>query len=71
MTGPVSTTSNVLRRPPLATTDGRAVSGLNVLHVVEALGSGIATALEDYVRSTPDHHHTVLAYRRPSAQTGD
>jgi glycosyltransferase involved in cell wall biosynthesis len=39
--------------------------------VVEALGSGIATALEDYVRSTPDHHHTVLAYRRRSAQTGD
>ena len=71
MTGPVSTTSNVLRRPPLATTAGRAVSGLNVLHVVEALGSGIATALEDYVRSTPDHYHTVLAYRRPSAQTGD
>jgi glycosyltransferase involved in cell wall biosynthesis len=39
--------------------------------VVEALGSGIATALEDYVRSTPRHTHTVLAYRRPWAQTGD
>ena len=39
--------------------------------MVEALGSGIATALEDYVRSTPDHRHTVLAYRRPWAQTGD
>jgi glycosyltransferase involved in cell wall biosynthesis len=71
MTGPVSNTSDVLRRPPVATTARRPLSGLHVLHVVEALGSGISTALEDYVRSTPDHHHTVLAYRRPSAQTGD
>jgi glycosyltransferase involved in cell wall biosynthesis len=70
MTGPISNTSDVLRRPPLATAR-RGLSGLHVLHVVEALGSGIATALEDYVRSTPDCHHTVLAYRRPSAQTGD
>jgi glycosyltransferase involved in cell wall biosynthesis len=71
MTGPISNTSDVLPRPPLATTARRGRSGLHVLHVVEALGSGIATAIEDYVRSTPDHHHTVLAYRRPSAQTGD
>jgi glycosyltransferase involved in cell wall biosynthesis len=47
------------------------VPGLRILHVVEALGSGIATALEDYIRSTPGHAHTVLGYRRPSAQTGD
>jgi glycosyltransferase involved in cell wall biosynthesis len=44
---------------------------LRVLHIVEALGSGIATALEDYIRSTPGHAHTVLGYRRPGAQTGD
>jgi glycosyltransferase involved in cell wall biosynthesis len=44
---------------------------LRVLHVAEALGSGIATALEDYIRSTPGHAHTVLGYRRPGAQTGD
>jgi len=47
------------------------VPSLRVLHVVEALGSGIATALEDYIRSTPGHAHTVLGYRRPGAQTGD
>jgi glycosyltransferase involved in cell wall biosynthesis len=45
--------------------------GLRILHVVEALGSGIATALEDYVRSTPGHTHMVLGYRRAAAQTGD
>jgi glycosyltransferase involved in cell wall biosynthesis len=45
--------------------------GLRVLHVAEALSSGIATALEDYIRSTPCHAHTVLGYRRPEAQTGD
>ena len=63
MTGPLSTTGAIPRRPHTA--------GLHVLHVVEALGSGIATALEDYVTSTPQHTHTVLAYRRPWAQTGD
>ena len=71
MTGPISNASDLLRLPPPARPIGRTPSGLHVLHVVEALGSGIATALEDYVRSTPDHRHTVLAYRRPSAQTGD
>jgi glycosyltransferase involved in cell wall biosynthesis len=39
--------------------------------VVESLGSGVATALEDYLRSTPEHVHTVLAWRRHEAQTGD
>jgi glycosyltransferase involved in cell wall biosynthesis len=63
MTGPLSSTSAIPRRPRTAS--------LHVLHVVEALGSGIATALEDYVTSTPQHTHTVLAYRRPWAQTGD
>jgi glycosyltransferase involved in cell wall biosynthesis len=47
------------------------VPSLRVLHVVESLGSGIATALEDYIRSTPGHAHMVLGYRRPGAQTGD
>jgi glycosyltransferase involved in cell wall biosynthesis len=47
------------------------VPSLKVLHVVEALGGGIASALEDYIRSTPDHVHTILGYRPPGAQTGD
>jgi glycosyltransferase involved in cell wall biosynthesis len=38
---------------------------------VESLGSGVATALEDYLRSTPEDVHTVLAWRRRGAQTGD
>jgi glycosyltransferase involved in cell wall biosynthesis len=42
-----------------------------VLHVAEALGGGLATALEDYVRSTPEYRHVLLSYRRPDAPTGD
>jgi glycosyltransferase involved in cell wall biosynthesis len=71
MTGPISRTRGVLRRLRPATAVWPAPTGLHILHVVEALGSGIASALEDYLRSTPDHTHTVLAYRRPQAQTGD
>jgi glycosyltransferase involved in cell wall biosynthesis len=44
---------------------------LQVLHVVESLGSGVATALEGYIRNTPGHVHTVLAWRRDGAHTGD
>lgn len=44
---------------------------LQILHVVESLGSGVATALEGYIRNTPGHVHTVLAWRRDGAQTGD
>jgi len=43
----------------------------HIVHVVESLSSGVATALEDYVRSTPGCTHTVLAWRRGEAQTGD
>ena len=71
MAGPFDNPTNVLRRPRTAIAAQHTPSGLHILHVVEALGSGIATALEDYVRSTPDYTHSVLAYRRPSAQTGD
>ena len=69
VTGPLSDTGNAPSHPPPA--PHRPPTRLRVLHVVEALGSGIATALEDYLRSTPEHHHTVLGYRRPEAQTGD
>jgi glycosyltransferase involved in cell wall biosynthesis len=44
---------------------------LRILHVVESLGSGVATALEGYIRNTPGHEHTVLAWRRDGAHTGD
>jgi glycosyltransferase involved in cell wall biosynthesis len=44
---------------------------LYVLHVVESLSSGVATSLEEYLRSTPGCRHTVLAWRRGEAQTGD
>lgn len=44
---------------------------IQVLHVVESLGGGVATALESYIRNTPRQAHTVLAWRRDGAQTGD
>ncbi|WP_432524247.1 glycosyltransferase family 4 protein [Kineococcus sp. SYSU DK006] len=44
---------------------------LRVLHVAEALGGGVATVVEDYVRSTPELEHVLLAWRRPGAQTHD
>jgi glycosyltransferase involved in cell wall biosynthesis len=44
---------------------------LRILHVVESLGSGVTTALESYIRNTPGHVHTVLAWRRDGAHTGD
>jgi glycosyltransferase involved in cell wall biosynthesis len=44
---------------------------LTILHVVESLGSGVATALESHLRSTPGHVHIVLGWRRQGAQTGD
>jgi glycosyltransferase involved in cell wall biosynthesis len=71
MTGPPSSANAIVRRSHSTPAVRPAPPGLHVLHVVEALGSGIATALEDYVTSTPQHLHTVLAYRRPWAQTGD
>jgi glycosyltransferase involved in cell wall biosynthesis len=42
-----------------------------VLHVVESLGGGVTTAIEDYVHSTPGYVHVVLGWRRAGAQTGD
>jgi glycosyltransferase involved in cell wall biosynthesis len=71
MTGQFSNASNVLGRPESADTGPGAPAGLRILHVAEALSAGIATALEDYIRSTPMHTHLVLGYRRPWAQTGD
>jgi glycosyltransferase involved in cell wall biosynthesis len=60
--------------PPVTLANAAAWSGVRrvtILHVVESLGSGVTTALEDYLRSTPDHVHVVLGWRRPEAQTGD
>jgi glycosyltransferase involved in cell wall biosynthesis len=54
------------RHPPPTSSDRP-----HVLHVVESLSSGVATAIEDYLRSTPGCRHTVLAWRRGEAQTGD
>jgi glycosyltransferase involved in cell wall biosynthesis len=50
---------------------GERSVGPEVLHVVESLGGGVATALEDYIRSSAGCIHTVLAWRRHGAQTGD
>lgn len=37
---------------------------LRVLHVTEALGGGVTTALQAYVRLTPDFEHIILGNRR-------
>jgi glycosyltransferase involved in cell wall biosynthesis len=56
-----------LDRPlPAGGTDGPTV-----LHVVESLSGGVATALEDYLRSTPECRHVILSHRRTDAPTGD
>jgi glycosyltransferase involved in cell wall biosynthesis len=60
-----------LRDGDLAVSGQERAVGLQILHVVESLGGGVATALEDYLRSTPQHRHTVLAWRRLGAQVGD
>jgi glycosyltransferase involved in cell wall biosynthesis len=54
-----------------ASAQERSGRPLRILHVVESLGSGVTTALEGYIRNTPGHVHTVLAWRRDGAHTGD
>lgn len=56
------------RRAPLRRPEARRPL---ILHVVESLGSGVTTALEDYLRSTGEYDHVVLGWRRHRAQTGD
>ena len=40
-----------------------------VLHVVESLGGGVASAVEDYIRATPGFEHRMLARFRPDAHS--
>ena len=42
-----------------------------VLHVVEALGGGVASALESYIARTSEFAHTVCAFRRLGHDVGD
>jgi glycosyltransferase involved in cell wall biosynthesis len=42
-----------------------------VLHVVEAYGAGVASAVRDYIRSIPEVRHVVLAYSRPGVAIAD
>jgi glycosyltransferase involved in cell wall biosynthesis len=45
---------------------------LHVLHVSEAYGGGISSAVSDYVRRTPELDHTLLmAHRRGQVNIGD
>src|SRR6266487_2627285 len=66
---PLTSLARPAREPVQAS--GDAGRRPHVVHVVESLSSGVATALEDYVRRTPGCTHTVLAWRRSEAQTGD
>lgn len=56
------------KRDPAA--DGRISGQLEILHIVEALGGGLATALEGYIEHY-SAHHVIVAKRRPAHQTGD
>ncbi|WP_223286226.1 hypothetical protein [Kocuria atrinae] len=38
-----------------------------VLHVVEAFGGGVAAAVRDYARATPECDHHLLCHLRPEA----
>lgn len=42
-----------------------------VLHVVEALGGGVLSAMRDHLASTPELDHVVLARERPRDGTGE
>src|SRR5262249_5718280 len=39
-----------------------------VLHVTEAYGGGVATAVNEYISGLPEVRHVVLAFRRADAQ---
>jgi len=74
-TGPAGDAATAL---PVPSSSGRAEPAARpgprrptILHVVESLGSGVTTAVEDYLQSTPDYRHVVLGWRRRGAQTGD
>lgn len=49
-------------QPPRPSTAVDA-SRLRVLHVTESLGGGVVTALQAYVRLTPQFEHVILAHR--------
>lgn len=45
---------------------------LKVLHIVEAMSAGVATAIEGYLDNSPDGiEHVVYGFRRPGVQVGD
>jgi len=43
---------------------------ISVLHVVEAYGGGVMVAVNDYIESTPQHRHAILAAKREGHDTG-
>lgn len=44
---------------------------VHIVHVSEAFGGGIQTAIAQYVRSTPAAKHTIVARTRPGHNVGD
>jgi glycosyltransferase involved in cell wall biosynthesis len=44
---------------------------VKILHIAEAFGGGVATAIEGYVRALPDVQHVVYGYRRVGHDVGD
>lgn len=56
---------------PLGIPTEAGPSRIKVLHISEAFGGGVASVVEGYVRSTPQHQHVIWAFRRPNHQIGD
>lgn len=57
--------------PTRLSSDTAPGSALRVLHVVECFAGGVRTALIQYIRSTPDIEHFILAGYRDSAPPPD
>lgn len=47
-----------------------ATAQVSVLHITESMGGGVASAIEQYVQSTPDISHSILRRIRGGADTG-
>lgn len=59
--------SHALHAPSRLDRDPDTPRGPVVLHVVEAFGGGVAAAVRDYARATPECDHHLLCHLRPEA----
>ena len=53
-----------LRGLEMNTADSQQLNTIRVLHLVESYASGVATAVSEYIRNTPEFDHAVIARAR-------